>query len=137
MFIFTGCQVALLPSATKLRRLCFYTCLSFCSQGGLPLCMLGYHPPAADPPTPGPGTCWEETPQTRHPPPPPGADTPPDQAPPRPGITQGADTAREQTPPGRWLLLRTVRILLECILVLKSILNCFTMQYFPVPSHKR
>ena len=24
----------LLPSATKLRRLCFYTCLSFCSQGG-------------------------------------------------------------------------------------------------------
>ena len=25
-----------LPSATKLRRLCFYTCLSFCSQGGVP-----------------------------------------------------------------------------------------------------
>ena len=25
----------LLPSATKLRRLCLYTCLSFCSQGGV------------------------------------------------------------------------------------------------------
>ena len=36
----------LLPSAKKLRRLCFYTCLSFCSQGGgLPQYMLGYHPP--------------------------------------------------------------------------------------------
>ena len=34
-----------LLSATKLRRLCFYTCLSFCSQGGLPQCMMGYHPP--------------------------------------------------------------------------------------------
>ena len=26
----------------SLRRLCFYTCLWFCSQGGLPHCMLGY-----------------------------------------------------------------------------------------------
>ena len=29
----------------SLRRLCFYTCLSFCPQGGLPHCMLGYHTP--------------------------------------------------------------------------------------------
>ena len=37
---------SLLLSATKLGRLCFYTCLSFCPQGGgLPQCMLGYHPP--------------------------------------------------------------------------------------------
>ena len=35
----------LLPSATKLRRLCFYTCLSFCSQGGVPQSMLEYHTP--------------------------------------------------------------------------------------------
>ena len=35
----------------SLRRLCFYTCLTFCSRGGLPQCMLGYHPPGkADPP---------------------------------------------------------------------------------------
>ena len=32
----------LLPSATKLRKLCFYTCLSFCSQGGaIPACIAG------------------------------------------------------------------------------------------------
>ena len=47
-------------------------CQSFCSQGGLPQCMLGYHPPG-----------------TRHTP----------------------------SPPSRRLLLRTVRILLECILI--------------------
>ena len=45
-----------LPSATKLRRLCFYTCLSV-HRGGVPQCMLGYHTPTdadtplgADPP---------------------------------------------------------------------------------------
>ena len=70
--------LSFLPSATKLRRLCFYTCLSFCPQGDLPQCMLGY-PPGS----------WH----------PPGADTPPGSKP----------------PPGR-LLLRTVCILLECIL---------------------
>ena len=43
----------LLPSATKLRRLCFYTCLSFCPHGGgLPRCMLG-SPPGSRPPPPG------------------------------------------------------------------------------------
>ena len=32
-----------LPAATKLwPRLCFYSCLWFCPQGGLPQCMLGY-----------------------------------------------------------------------------------------------
>ena len=32
-----------LPSATKLQRLCFYTCLSFCSQGEctIPACITG------------------------------------------------------------------------------------------------
>ena len=43
--------MVLLPSATKLRRLCFYTCVSV-HRGGLPQCMLGYTPP---PP-------WEQTP---------------------------------------------------------------------------
>ena len=61
--------------------------LSVCLQGGLPQCMLGYHP------------------RTRHP--------PQEQALPRqPG------TPPRQAPPSRRLLLRTVRILLECILVL-------------------
>ena len=54
-----------------MRRLCFYTSLSFCSQGEcLPQCMLGYTPPPAGtrhhpgkqtPPqeTDTPGACWE------------------------------------------------------------------------------
>ena len=67
----------LLPSATKLRRLCFYTCLSVHGGGGAASVHAGI-------PTP-----------------PPGANTP-----------LGADS-----PPSRRLLLRTVRILLECILV--------------------
>ena len=72
-FIYTA-RKQFLPSATKLRRLCFYTCLSFCSQGW-GVCL---------------SACWDTT-------------TPPDQA----------DTPSER----RWLLLQTVRILLECILV--------------------
>ena len=53
-----------------------------------------------------------DTPQIRHPP---GADTPWNTHPPRPGTLPGAGNPppREQ----RRLLLRTVRILLECILV--------------------
>ena len=64
----------------SLQRLCFYTCLSVIlfTRGGLPQCMLGYHPQGA-------GTPRKQIPPwTRHPPgaaPPPGAD-PPDQAPP-------------------------------------------------------
>ena len=67
-----------LPSATKLRRLCLYTCLSV-HRGGLPQCMLGYHPWSRIPP------------RSRHPP-------------------------RTRQPP-KQLVLRTVHILLECILV--------------------
>ena len=72
----------LLPSATKLRRLCFYICLSvilFCSQGGRqPQCMLEYHPLGAGTP-PGSRPPQSRTPPgTRHPPraDPPGAATP-------------------------------------------------------------
>ena len=101
-----------LPSATKLRRLRFYTCLSvILFTGGLPQCMLGYHSPGADtPPTP-----WDQVP--------PGPGTPRDQAPPGtrhppgPGTLQDQAPPQHQAPPGRWLLLQTVRILLECILV--------------------
>ena len=59
--------VHFLPAATKLwPRLCFYTCVWFCSQGG------GYS---------GQG----EPPRSRHPPPPPGRENPPSWAdPPRP-----------------------------------------------------
>ena len=104
-------------------------CQSFCSQGGLPQCTLGYHhPPGAY--TPGPGTRWDQAPlQTRHPPRPGtprtrtpcsgpgtpclGPGTPPRTRHPR----YQAHPPGPGTPPSRRLLLRTVRILLECILV--------------------
>ena len=68
------------------------------------------HPPR--PGTPPEQTPWDQAPWSRHPPlgpgTPLGADTPPpDQAPPR----------SRHPPASRRLLLRTVRILLECILV--------------------
>ena len=51
----------------SLRKLCFYTCLPFCSQEGcLSQCMLGYTPLGADTPWSRhyPGA---DTPQSRHP----------------------------------------------------------------------
>ena len=66
------CRRQFLPSATKLRRLCFYRCLSVHrGVGCLPQCMLGYHPPGADTPPPRADTPREQT--LPHP----GADTPP------------------------------------------------------------
>ena len=104
----------LLPSTMKLRRLCFYTCVSV-HRGGLPQCMLGYHP------LPGAGTTlpWSRHPpvagtaQSRHPPE--QAHLPPEQAPP---LEQAPPTT-----PSRRLLFRTVRILLECILVIQFYYN--------------
>ena len=95
----------LLPAATKLwPRQYFYTCLSFCSQGGvLPQCMLGYHTPLSRH-TPLEQTPREQTPPSRHPPPradtPLGADTPqsrspPEQTPPKADTPPRADTPRE------------------------------------------
>ena len=107
-------------------------------RGVLPQCMLGCHPPGPDPPgpgipqeqtPPGPGTPWtrppgpgtphprsRHSPRNRHPL---GAGTP------RPGTTGTTHTPPEQAHPPeqvpqeeRQLLLRTVCILLECILVL-------------------
>ena len=103
----------LLPSATKLRRLCFYRHLSTGGGGG-GVCL---------------SACWDTTPRSRHPPgadtpqsrppgeqtqPPPGADTPQnrhlrraettppqEQTPPSPraDTPPEADTPLEQTPP--------------------------------------
>ena len=128
-----------LPSGTKLRRLCFTgICLSTGGWGCLPQCMLGYHtpPPGADPlgaDTPMEQTAPEQTPpQEQTLTPLPGADTDPPPGSRHPPL--GADTPWEQTlpsweqtpprsrpPPKIRPLLRTVRILLECILV--SIIN--------------
>ena len=89
-----------LPSATKLRRLCFYTCLSFCSQKGVPEQV----PPGPCTPPPGRYTPW-----TRY--------TPQDQVHPPSRYTCTTPPGRYTPPPSRRLLLRTVRILLECILI--------------------
>ena len=81
-----------LPSATKLRRLCFYRHVSV-HRGIVYL-----------------SACWDPT-KSRHP--------PPRSRPPQ-GRPLGADTHPPQSrhpPPERRLLLRTVRILLEYILV--------------------
>ena len=110
-------EIDLLPSATKLRRL-GYVFTRVCHsvhRGGLPQCMLGYHP------------AWEEAgtaPPDQAPPEqvPSQEQTPLDKAPPR------SRHPLHQAPPGsrhppRRLLLRTVRILLECILVFEEFLQ--------------
>ena len=78
--------ITFLPSAAKLRRLCFYTCLSLCSQGGSASVHAGMPPPEKEVPPPG-----KEAP--------PGKD-----APHREGSTPL---------PGRRLPLRTERILVS------------------------
>ena len=75
-------------------------CQEFCSQGGLPQCMLGYHPP------PEPGTSPL---RTKHPLR--GADTP-SRHPPGPG------TPRADTPPAQCMLGDTVNKRAVCILKL-------------------
>ena len=76
-------------------------------RGCLPQCMLGYHPPRSRP--------RADTP---------GADTP------------GADTPRADTFPERRPLLRTVRILLECILVIKrTYLFCLIELFMNLNDH--
>ena len=111
-------EIDLLPSVTKLRRLCFYTCLSFCPRGGVCL-----------------SACWDTTPLGggRHSSPRPG--TPRSRYPPRSRLPRtrhppeaGTPYTRQPLeagtpPPPRRLLLRTVRILLECILVFEEFLQ--------------
>ena len=86
-------------------------CVILFTGGGLPQCMLGYHPPEGGIP-----------PGRRHPPPPPpGTMHPWDHASPL-----GLCTPRTMHPPGpcptprHMVNERPVRILLECILVLVS-----------------
>ena len=120
----------------SLRRLCFYTCLLFCSQGGS-ICLCACWDTTA---TPGSRNPLEQTPPPEQTPP---EQTPPEQTslgdqahtrlkqtPPR-AEPPGPGTLPEQTPPTpqtrhppreqRRILLRTVRILLECILVLSAV----------------
>ena len=104
-----------LPSATKLRRLCFYRRLSVHKVGG-GVCL---------------SACWDTTPQKQTPPKkqtPPQEQTPPraaEQTPPKSRHPPEADTPpksrhppkeADTPPPEIRPLLRTVRILLECIL---------------------
>ena len=126
-------RYCLLPAATKLwPRLCFYTCVWFCSQGGSPG---RENPPGANTPPPeqtppqqgeplppgtrqSPRTRQTRPPWSRHPRPPrsgrpPGAD-PPDQADPPPPGSRLKHTVNE----------RPVRILLECILVVRGSSLC-------------
>ena len=79
------------------------------STGGVCLSACWDTPPEQTPPQSRPS-------QSRHPP---GADTPPQEQThhPRSRHSPGADTPRSRHPPGIQPLLRTVHILLECILV--------------------
>ena len=110
--------LSLLPAATKLwPRLCFYTCLWFCSQGGSP----GSAPPGSGRENP-PRQAGRTPPDQADPP---GqAGTPPRQAgrtpqpgrPPQPRQGEPPQT-RQGEPPWDTVYERPVRILLECILV--------------------
>ena len=105
-----------LPAATKLGQGNVFTgvCDSVNREGGLPQCMLGYHPPWEQTPPPGADTHT-----------PPGPDSPPwEQTHPlRDQTPLGADTPLEQTLP---VNKRPVRILLECILVTPVSQSCYS-----------
>ena len=129
--------VIYLPSATKLRRLCFYRRLSVHGGGGGGGVSASVHariphpqkqtPPPKQTPPQSRQPPKADTPQSRHPPeadtPPradtPRADNPQEQTPPPKADTpQRADIPpKSRHPPEIWPLLRTVHILLECILV--------------------
>ena len=114
-----SCKILLLPSATKLRRLCFYTCLSFCSQGSSASMHAGIpppgsrHPPPLDQAPPGAGN---PSPGSRHPPEqaPPPTRQPPEQTPP-----QTRHPPRSRHPPSRdGYCCGRYASYLECILVI-------------------
>ena len=107
-----------LPSATKLCRLCFYTCLSFCPQerlwaipaciaGGIPACLAAGGSAAGGPPPEGDacygGACSSGGPLQ-------GGCLLSRGLPAAPGVCG-------DPPESRRLMLQTVCILLECILV--------------------
>ena len=99
--IISHCQINFYETSYRPQRSCVQgniftpVCHSFCPQGGLPQCMLGYHPPQEQNPP------WEQTL-------PPGAYSPPEQTPPSrsrqpPGadtpLLLGADPLRSRHPP--------------------------------------
>ena len=113
-------DVNFLPPANEVCESYVFTpvCQSFCSQWGLPQCIMG-SPWDQTPPSPGPGTPQDQAPPWDQAPP--QDQTPPqDQAPP----PATRHPPREQAdPPAQCMLGDTVnkwavRILLECNLVL-------------------
>ena len=93
------CFKHLLPSATKLRRLCFYGRLSVHTGG---FCLSAWW----DTPPPEQTSPGSRPPRCRHPPraDTPGADTPPEQTSPLGADPPGADTPPDQTLPEQTLL---------------------------------
>ena len=90
-------------------RLCFYTCLWFCSQeGGSASVHAGIQSPDQTPP-------WDQTKPPRGQTPP--RSRPPGIRPPTPGADPHGPDAPEQCMLGDMGNKRAVRILLECILV--------------------
>ena len=72
----TVCNIGLITVRKgSLRRLCFYTCLSFCSQGGSASVHAGIPPGTRHTPPPQRRPPRADTPQEQTPPP--GADPPP------------------------------------------------------------
>ena len=116
----------------SLRRLCFYTCLSFCPQGGgwYPCmhCMWYQSMPCR---SLGWGQQYQSMPCRSLGPHPReklrglacgGSPGPHSGGSPGPHQGEGIAACTEADPPSTWLLLRVVRILLECILVYISFL---------------
>ena len=99
----------LLPTNEVCKGYVFTRVCHSVHRGCLSQCMLGYHPPGADP--------------TRSKPPSPGADppqqiTPPEQTSPQDQAPPGAETPREQTtPPAQFMLGDTVNKPAVCILL--------------------
>ena len=107
-------------------RLCFYTCLWFCSRGVCPIEYWDTLPP------------WLEAgPPSDQAPPPPGAD-PWDQAPPGSRHPQDQAPPRTRHPPAQCMLgdtgnKRAVRILLECNLVVYRKILYHGVEVWPMP----
>ena len=129
----------------SLRRLCFYTCLSFIlftGGVGIPACNGPTPPPEWRTTTP-PNPPQMETPRMEKQPPPQMENPPPDGEPPTPpdGEPPNGEPPQMEKPP-RWrtipppmenhplpmVTVRAVRILLECILVIKCLLD--NIDYF-------
>ena len=105
-----SCRHTVITVRNEVAKVMFLQ-VSVCPQGDLPQCMLGYHHYHTPPGT-------RHTPRIRHPPRSRPSRIRPPPLPPwsRPPLTPGS-----RPPPPRWLLLRTVRILLKCILVPKCL----------------